>query len=68
MALIAGKAISRSAPWLGAWHDTVTGIERSDSTFFYPDYTVGPGFSPGPALRLAGLAHALPPIGNFTLP
>ena len=45
-----------------------TEIGRSASTFFYPDYTVGPGFAPGPALRLAGLAYALPPIGNFTLP
>ena len=37
-------------------------------TFFHPDYTVGPGLSPGPTLRLAGLAYAIPPIGNFTLP
>ncbi|GIV86499.1 MAG: hypothetical protein KatS3mg054_0528 [Chloroflexus sp.] len=28
-------------------------------TFSHPDYTVGPGITPGPALRLAGLCgHA----------
>jgi len=59
---------------LGATPALYEGVERTgetvarQSTFFHPDYTVGPGTAPGPALRLAGLAYALPPIGNFTLP
>ena len=52
---------------LGA-HGDAWGGRGTALTFFHPDYTVGPGFSPGHALRLAGLAYAIPPIGNFTLP
>jgi hypothetical protein len=39
-------------------------------TFSHPDYTVGFGITPNPALRLAGYEEflQLPPIGNFTLP
>jgi len=33
--------------------------------FFHPDYTVGFGISPNPALSRL---RTLPPIGNFTLP
>jgi len=36
-------------------------------TFYHPDYTVGPGFSPDPALRLAGSIYIIPPIGNWHL-
>jgi len=51
-------------PFRARWDAT----QRGAWTFFHPDYTVGPGLSPGPTLRLAGLAFAIPPIGNFTLP
>jgi hypothetical protein len=44
--------------------------------FFHPDYTVGPGFSPGlltlQSFRLQALAGsavmAIPPVGNCTPP
>jgi hypothetical protein len=45
--------------------------QRHGVTFFHPDSTVGPGFSPDlPPLAARGLStlRALPPVGNFTLP
>jgi hypothetical protein len=39
--------------------------KSSASRFFHPDYTVGPGVSPDPALKER--SWAVPPIGNFTL-
>jgi hypothetical protein len=42
--------------------------------FFHPDYTVGPGFSPGlltlqpQALAGSAIMMAIPPVGNFTPP
>jgi hypothetical protein len=39
------------------------------SIFSHPDYTVGFGIAPNPALRLAGLEiNSSPPVGNFTTP
>jgi len=36
----------------------------SQATFFYPDFTVGPGVSPDPA---HSRSRALPPIGNWAV-
>lgn len=52
------KALKHSVPG----HMTTT-IQRS--IFFHPDYTVGFGIAPNPAV--AG-SRTVPPIGNFTLP
>src|SRR5450830_231389 len=45
------------------------GARKADVSF-RPDYTVGPGITPGPTAAAArGLSSSLlPPVGNFTLP
>ncbi len=36
--------------------------------FFHPDYTVGPGVSPGQRTCLQVRSRTIPPVGNFTPP
>ena len=64
-----------SFPMKKLWNDTIpehtsTENRRGDPAyclpiFFHPDYTVGFGIAPNPAV--AG-SRTVPPIGNFTLP
>ncbi len=42
------------------------GAQRVQTTFSYPDYTVGSGITPDHAQK--GARGLSPPVGNYTLP